>query len=65
MMSTEYAATPPALYRSEAFVEDLELTPAPAVVNPSSGGHRLAAWLVAVPSAVAAVASAAMLGLPA
>jgi len=60
-MSTEYATTPPALYRSEAFVEDLELTPAPAAVKSGARGHRLAAWLFAVPSAVAAVASAAML----
>jgi hypothetical protein len=63
-MTAEIAYDPPALYRSEAFVEDLEPALLPVPLS-RARGTRLAAWLVAVPSAVAALASAAMLGLPA
>lgn len=63
-MSTELARTPPYLYRSEAFVEDLEVAPQPWVVKALSAplsAPRMAAWALAVPGTVALLASAVVL----
>lgn len=57
-MSSELTTPmPPALYRSEAFVEDLELPPNPFEAGAAQrAGARLAAWLLAVPGTVALLA---------
>jgi hypothetical protein len=62
------ASMPPELYRSEAFVEDLDLLPVPWVVDPATrpSALRLAGWLLAVPGAVAVLAGAVVIAtLPA
>jgi hypothetical protein len=61
MKSMNYAS--PALYRSEAFVEDLDLMPEPFEVQPSRAKavQRFAAWLLAVPGTVAVLASAVVI----
>ena len=55
----------PALYRSEAFVEDLDLMPEPFEVEANSTRaqivQRFAAWLLAVPGTVAVLASAVVI----
>ena len=54
----------PTIYRSEAFVEDLELMPEPAEVPTGSRAktvQRFAAWLLAVPGTVAVLASAVVI----
>ena len=50
----------PSIYRSEAFVEDLDLMVEPAEV-PTGNVQRLAAWLLAVPGTVALLASAVVI----
>ena len=62
-MNTTNAASP-SLYRSEAFLEDLDLMPAPFDAEPegtSKAVQRLAAWLLAVPGTVAVLASAVVI----
>lgn len=64
-MYTTTSVTAPTLYRSEAFVEDLDLLPEPFEVQPSvtraKAVQRLAAWLLAVPGTVAVLASAVVI----
>lgn len=63
-MNTTTSFSVPALYRSEAFVEDLDLMPEPFEVQPGSTRarvQRLAAWLLAVPGTVAVLASAVVI----
>lgn len=57
-------ALPPELYRSEAFAEDLDLPPAPQPLQHAAPAatRRVAAWLLAVPHAVAWIASAMVVG---
>ncbi|HLL17227.1 MAG TPA: hypothetical protein VK439_00450 [Rubrivivax sp.] len=62
-MNTTNAASP-SLYRSEAFLEDLDLMPAPFDAEPegtSKAVQRFAAWLLAVPGTVAVLASAVVI----
>ena len=63
MNSTSIAS--PATYRSEAFVEDLDLMPEPFEVEASPTRaqvvQRFAAWLLAVPGTVAVLASAVVI----
>ena len=55
----------PSLYRSEAFLEDLDLMPEPFEVEPGASRgkavQRFAAWLLAVPGTVAVLASAVVI----
>ena len=55
----------PSFYRSEAFVEDLDLLPEPFEVEGEAGRgktmQRLAAWLLAVPGTVAVLAGAVVI----
>lgn len=55
----------PSLYRSEAFLEDLDLMPEPFEVEADAGRgttvQRFAAWLLAVPGTVAVLASAVVI----
>ncbi|HLL12829.1 MAG TPA: hypothetical protein VK570_17335 [Rubrivivax sp.] len=62
-MNTANAASP-LLYRSEAFLEDLDLMPEPFETEPEGSRkavQRLAAWLLAVPGTVAVLASAVVI----
>ena len=57
-------AASPSLYRSEAFLEDLDLMPEPFETEPEGSRkavQRLAAWLLAVPGTVAVLASAVVI----
>ena len=63
-MNSSHAAAP-AMHRSEAFVEDLDLLPEPFEVAPADSRakavQRFAAWLLAVPGTVAVLASAVVI----
>jgi hypothetical protein len=57
-------AASPSLYRSEAFVEDLDLMTEPFDAESEGGSktvQRFAAWLLAVPGTVAVLASAVVI----
>ena len=59
----EFALTEPTFFRSECFVEDLDLPPAPARrrTKPAAPNRRVAAFLCAVPLCAALLGSALML----
>ena len=62
-MNNSISSASPSSYRSEAFVEDLDLLPEPFEVETGRGKtlQRFAAWLLAVPGTVAVLASAVVI----